>query len=288
MELYIVDAFTDKPFCGNTAGVVLCEELDTFRMQNLASELRFSETAFITRLSPELFGIKYFTSTSEIELCGHATIASFKVLLHKGIVQNYQSYKIETLAGILPVHIQDDLLFMESNAPKNGPFIAEANIKKLCSVLGISVSDVGDYSMSLKPEIISTGLYDIMLPIKTTSALAKINPNYKKLSKLSKELSVVGVHAFTLDADRFTAKCRNFAPLYGIDEEAATGTSNASLTYYLYKNNVIKDLGKVYMFSQGDSMGKPSRIFSKISDNKQPKILIGGNACIVSEGNLFI
>ena len=80
MRYFIVDAFTDRPFGGNPAGVVLLEG-DTFpseeMMRRIAAELRYSETAFIRRHSAQEFTIRYFTPKAEVELCGHATIASF-------------------------------------------------------------------------------------------------------------------------------------------------------------------------------------------------------------------
>ena len=88
MKYYIVDAFADKPFGGNPAGVVLLED-DAFPeeelMLNIAAELRYSETAFVRRHSVQEFTVRYFTPKAEVELCGHATIASFYLLHVKGL-----------------------------------------------------------------------------------------------------------------------------------------------------------------------------------------------------------
>ena len=88
MKYYIVDAFADKPFGGNPAGVVLLED-DVFPeeelMLNIAAELRYSETAFVRRHSAQEFTVRYFTPKAEVELCGHATIASFYLLHGKGL-----------------------------------------------------------------------------------------------------------------------------------------------------------------------------------------------------------
>ena len=85
MKYYIVDAFTDRPFGGNPAGVVLLGEEafpDEELMIKIAAELRFSETAFVRGIAPAEYHLRYFTPKAEVELCGHATVASF-ALLHK-------------------------------------------------------------------------------------------------------------------------------------------------------------------------------------------------------------
>jgi PhzF family phenazine biosynthesis protein len=288
MDFYIVDAFTKTPFGGNPAGVVIYDYLDDATMQKLAAELKFSETAFIKKLSSSCFSIRYFTPNSEVALCGHATIASFKALLYSGLVETNRTYDIKTISALLPIYISNDLIFMETSAPLTGGQLNNTHISKLATVLGITSADIGDFHFDLQPSIVSTGLYDIILPVKTSNILYNIKPDFDALSELSKELGVIGVHAFTLDSGNFTAICRNFAPLYDINEESATGTSNASLTYYLYINNVIKDLDRDYIFRQGESMNRPSDIITRPILKKDLKILVGGTAAILSKGQLLL
>lgn len=279
MDYYVVNAFTHGDFGGNAAGVVIYDSLSENIMQSIASELCFSETAFVKMISPEFFSIRYFTPNSEIELCGHATIASFKVLLSVGLVEKNRTYKIKTLSGTLSVHLDKDLIFMEAGAPELNSVLEKYSIERLCASIEIYPSELGDISFNLKPQIVSTGLKDIILPVKSRVSLNRIKPDFKALTELSRNLGVVGIHAFTLDSTEFTAKCRNFAPLYGINEESATGTSNASLTYYLIKNDVIKDLNTTYVFSQGENMGMSSLIYAKIVEN-DGTIFVGGNVKI--------
>lgn len=288
MEFFIVDAFSSKPFGGNAAGVVIYKDLGEEAMQKLAAELRFSETVFIKQLSSSHFSMRYFTPNSEVALCGHATIAGFKVLMHKGVAEDNKTYIIETLNESLNVSVKKDYIFMEAGKAVKGDFLDSSSVEELANILDISPLDIGDVNFNLAPQIISTGLYDIMLPVKTKEVLNKINADYNALSMLSERLQVVGVHAFTLDSAHYTAECRNFAPLYDINEEAATGTSNASLTYYLYINKVITDFDKSFLFKQGESMNRPSEIITKLSTTNGLRIQIGGQAAILSEGKLFI
>ena len=140
----------------------------------------------------------------------------------------------------------------------------------------------------LTPQMISTGLPDIMMPVASLEALDAIAPDFPALSKLSEKYEVVGVHAFTLDCggkEGETCHVRNFAPLYDIDEEAATGTSNGALTYYGYLNGFIK-AGDDCCFVQGEKMGRPSEIRSHIDAGCSVKV--GGNAVILAEGEIYI
>lgn len=75
--------------------------------------------------------------------------------------------------------------------------------------------------------------------------------------------------------------------LYGIDEEAATGTSNAALTYYLFHNQVLNEFNQEYKFLQGESMGRPSTIMTKLIHKNNPRVMVGGNAVILTKGKLY-
>jgi len=126
------------------------------------------------------------------------------------------------------------------------------------------------------------------MPVKNEEELAKINPDFEALSKLSEKYKVVGVHAFTVNTKDGAVHCRNFAPLYDIDEEAATGTSNGALTFYLYKNGLLNE-GTDNIFIQGEAMNRPSKIMSKLSINDgSVKIQVGGMASILACGEIRV
>jgi PhzF family phenazine biosynthesis protein len=289
MEFFIVDAFTDEAFGGNTAGVVIYEELEGETMQKIAAELRYSETAFVKKISINRFSIRFFTPNSEVDLCGHASVASFKVLLYKRMAEKNKTYLMETRAGSLQVNITDEQIYLEAGTPVEGKLLKEEGIKEaLASILNISFEDMGDYQVAIEPQIIATGLYDIIVPVKSKAALEGIDPDFNRLAELSEEFKVVGVHAFTLDTKGYTALCRNFAPLYGINEEAATGTANAALTYYLYLNNILREKNKDFIFRQGESMHRPSLINTRIVGEDKVKIFVGGRAYILASGELFL
>ena len=98
---------------------------------------------------------------------------------------------------------------------------------------------------------------------------------------------VGGVHALTLDTKEGIAESRNFCPLYGIDGEAATGTSNGALTYYLFQTHILNEFNQKYLFLQGYRMGRPSNIVTKLINKNNPRVMVGGKAVILSKGELY-
>lgn len=306
MKFYIVDAFTTEVFGGNPAGVVILPDGADFPsdevMVKTATELRYSETAFIKNLGGGEFNIRYFTPAAEVDLCGHATIGSFKALLYAGVIKDNGKYINHTLAGDLEIVVKDGSILMDMAAPvKINEITDDAALEELYSIMGLNYAEQKAAGVTLTPQMISTGLPDIMMPVASLEALDAISPDFPALSKLSEKYEVVGVHAFTLDCggkEGETCHVRNFAPLYDIDEEAATGTSNGALTYYGYLNGFIKD-GDDCCFVQGEKMNRPSEIRSHIDVDcsadgceegaaRPCYIKVGGNAVILAEGEIHI
>lgn len=318
LKFYIADAFTERIFGGNPAGVVILEDGSDFPAEEVmvktAAELRYSETAFIRRRSENEFQIRYFTPAAEVDLCGHATIGAFSVLLDAGFVKVGCDYINDTLAGRLTVSVMESSILMDMGKAVFLERIEDREaLKELYGVMGLEYREtmreepgeelgqkggVGTEKRRLLPELVSTGLPDIMLPVGSREELSAIRPDFKALAELSERYQVVGVHAFALaggkpggrDAgcERVTAYCRNFAPLYGIDEEAATGTANGALTYYLYRNGLLRE-GDPGAFLQGEDMGRPSRIVSEIKETDGAlQIRVGGQAAILARGEIFL
>lgn len=284
MFYYVIDAFTEAKFGGNPAGVVIYENLNEDFMQKFAAEVRFSETAFIKKIDSLNFDIRFFTPVSEVDLCGHATIASFKALLDSNIIKDNNKYFMKTSAGSLPVYVNNSFIMMEQAQPKLGKTFEDYDT--LSKIFRIDDDDIGDIHYDLVPQTATTGLWDIMLPMKSKDALFSLSPDFKELADYSGKNDVGGVHAFTLDTGDGTALCRNFCPLFGIDEEAATGTSNGALTYYLFKNGVINKFDCDYTYLQGYSMGRPSVITTRLINKNNPRIMVGGKAVILTKGEI--
>lgn len=304
MKFYIVDAFTETTFGGNPAGVVILPEGADFPsdevMVKTAAELRYSETAFIKILGKNEFNIRYFTPAAEVDLCGHATIGSFKALLHGGYIEENCRCLNHTLAGDLNIVVKDGFILMDMAAPvKLNEIAEEEGLTELYAIMGLDYAEQKKQGLTLLPQMISTGLPDIIMPVATRADLTAIKPDFPALSALSERYEVVGVHAFTLDAQEgATCHTRNFAPLYDIDEEAATGTSSGALTYYGYLNGFVKN-GDHCKFIQGEAMDRPSVILSTFEldcsadgceeGSARPcYIQVGGSGVVLAEGEIHI
>lgn len=286
MKIYICDAFSSEIFKGNQAGVVILEEKEDYPnetlMKNIATELKHSETAFVKKIDNRKFKIRYFTPTEEVELCGHATISVFSVLRELKLISSGK-YTAETLAGSLEIIIDKDFIWMDMASPKIEYIFNLDEIKEIYSAFNL---DIAQASKNLIPKIVNTGLSDIIIPIENKEILDSFIMNKEKVIELSKKYKVIGAHLFALDKDKkVTAFCRNIAPLVGIDEECATGTSNGALTHYLKDYNIISTQD-MNTFIQGETMGRASTILSRYKEDGMT-IQIGGNAVISFECKLY-
>ena len=277
MKYFVVDAFTDRPFGGNPAGVVLLDA-DTFPsealMCRIAAELRYSETAFIRRHSAQEFTLRYFTPKAEVELCGHATIASFYLLHRQGLAAGL--CRCHTLAGDLDIEAGERVM-MQMALPRIVATIADS--REIYEALGVS-----GYQPALPVQVVSTGLPDLMIPLPDVATLQSLQPDMAAVEAITRRLAVVSFHPFAFANDDYTAHVRDFAPLYGIPEESATGTANAALTHYLQQCGLL-DAGAEASFIQGEAMGRPSVVATRIRPDG--RIFVGGTAVVVAEGSLL-
>lgn len=281
VDVYVAAAFSKDDKGGNKAGVVLGRsELTSVQKAAIAKEMGYSETAFVLDSDKADFKLQYFTPTEEVPLCGHATIAAFSTLKLLNMLDKTDC-TIETETGILNIHIKDDgLILMEQNCP--------AYLEVLDSDIFTGCIERNFIDQRFPIQIVSTGLNDIMLPVDSTEHLERLSPDFEMIANMSKAKEVVGVHAFTLIKESdVTAICRNFAPLYGIDEESATGTASCALACYLFKYYKQQ---LQYVFEQGHNMGEISRIVVNLSyhENVIDSVFVGGYGYLLGKRSLYV
>lgn len=274
MEAYVMDAFSTQIFGGNQAGVVLPDrELSDALMQQIAGEFKHSETAFVRVENDGSVTLRYFTPAGEVDLCGHATIASFALLRQLGKIGDGLC-TAHTKAAELSIEVSGDTVWMEMAPPKVLRALECCEVEDLYSAYGLNYSDKPE---GMEPKIVSTGLADIMMPVNDHDTLMRAVQNEPMVTEISRNYDCTGVHMFCL-GDTCTAYCSNYAPLYDIPEECATGTSNGALTYYLSRYGIVKE-GEENIFVQGEHMHRPSEIRSRLTvKNGEPMVLIGGRA----------
>ena len=277
VKVYRINVFAKSIEGGNPAGVVLNgDALSEEDMKKIASIVGFSETAFVMKSECADFKVRFFTPNEEVDLCGHATIGTYFTLLSQGDIKP-GNYTQETKAGVLNVEVKEDLSIMMNQAIPS--FYEIINKEEIADSLNISLAEMHE---DLPVQIVSTGLRDIIIPIKTMDILNSIKPNFKKIEEISSKYNVIGYHIFTLESlYASTSHCRNFAPLYEIPEESATGTSNGALGSYLFKYGKIDcHQAENIVFEQGYAMKKPSEIIVALTteDKMIFEVKVGGRA----------
>jgi PhzF family phenazine biosynthesis protein len=278
VKVYVVSAFCKDNDGGNKAGVVLFNDsLSDADKRAISSELGYAETVFVNECENADFKIEYFTPAEEVPLCGHATIATFAMMQHLNMLDK-REYTFETKAGILNISIDDGRVFMEQNKPEYFEILEKAEIEDCFDI---------DCILDKCPiQIVSTGLRDIIVPIENEQALNGMEPDFDRITEISRRQDVVGMHAFALEGERII--CRNFAPLYDISEESATGTANCALVSYLYRHGIVRK--DEYTIEQGQSLNSPSEIIVRIFENggEIERIFVGGYGNFVEEREIGI
>lgn len=289
MQGAILKSFTYNNGGGNGAGVILLDKLITNEeKQEIAAGIGLSETAFILPIDSNNFDVSFFTPVCEVELCGHATIAAFYYLGLIGIIQGKNTTKSvyqHTKAGKLEIDIvfndNVEYVLMQQQKPKFYNELLNDELKNIADSLNINENSIGLENFEIYPTIVSTGLKDIMVPIKSRSILNSITPNFQLINDVSVENDVVGYHVFTVENGQIFA--RNFAPKVGINEECATGTSNGALCSLLYKEGIIPSEVSVI---QGESMNEKSSINVKVFEQGGSiDVWVGGKASIIKNIN---
>ncbi len=270
VTLYRVSAFPFEGTGGNEAGVVLeTEHLSEKDMLTIAKRVNYSETAFLLPSDVADFKLRYFTPTTEVNLCGHATIAMFNLLRNMEKVE-LKPYTIETKEGILNVIIEEDRVNLQLKKPIFGQHI---NKKTITKTLHIPEAMIADFPI----QTVSTGVTEIFIPIKTIKDVHNIQLKEKDIITLCKTHHAHGVYLFTLETKHQSdAHGRNFLPALGIFEESATGTASGALASYMYKH-ITKDKTE-YTFEQGYTLFKPSQIHVTLftENNDIDDLYVGG------------
>ena len=285
MKGYVMDAFSQRIFGGNQAGVVPVEqELEPALMRQIAAELKHSETAFVKVLEDGSVSLRYFTPACEVELCGHATVASFALLRKLGKIGD-GALIARTKAGDLRIDVEGETVWMDMAPPRLIRVMEQEEWAALYEAYGLTLSHRPE---GFVPKLISTGLADILLPVRDHEALMAAVQNESAVTALSRRYDCVGVHMFCPGEGEYTAFCSNFAPLYDIPEECATGTSNGALTYYLYLQGILPP-GQESCFLQGEHMNRPSQIRSRLLEKDgQVAVRIGGSAVMSLSFELMV
>jgi len=264
IKTYFVDSFTSEPFKGNPAGVcVLDEEIGSEKMLTIANEIGFSETAFIKKINDDhLYSIRYFSPKMEIALCGHATLASAKIIFEKTQVPAISFITGENLN--LTIGKSGSNIIMEFPVYDTVPFTTPQSV-----LASLGLNDVINSSYSTKNKI-------ILLEIADTKTLAALNPDFTALVISYENINGVLVTAAS-GTDQYDYHYRYFWPWAGTNEDPVTGGVQTFLARY-WSTRLNKK--RMTAFQSSKRTG-----FMTVELNAD-KVLIYGTAVIVFEGEL--
>ena len=261
IKVFTVDAFTDKLFSGNPAGVCLVdEELSENTMIGISSEMNLSETAFVKKTEDGL-NLRWFTPKVEVQLCGHATLASAHILWQEGVLAPDEGAKFHTLSGLLTV-INDNGEY-EMDFPAYNVRDVSPN-EKLISALGV------------KPLAFAEAEHHYICELENEEQLRNISPSFETLMGLEKFGTIITSVSSQTGYDFVS---RFFAPAKGINEDPVTGSAHCSLGPY-WMSKTGKNEFTAYQASERGGTVKIKM--------KNGRVLLKGRAVTFLEGELSI
>jgi len=213
MKTFIVDSFTNKPYSGNPAGVCIIDnEVSDDLMVKIAREINHSETAFLLKLKNR-YSLRWFTPKTEVDLCGHATLATAHVLFETGLAAKESLIEFDTKSGILTARYINGLI--------------ELNFPQL-SVTKCGRNKIIEKAFDINPVFIGKNDDLYLVEIDNTEKLKQLNPDFQLLQKSDRGEFLITAQGH----DRFDFHSRFFGPGVGINEDPVTGSAHCILAPY--------------------------------------------------------
>ncbi|MFQ6106647.1 MAG: PhzF family phenazine biosynthesis protein [Thermoplasmata archaeon] len=298
MRIRQVDSFTSVPFSGNPAAVVLnADELSEEQMQLIAREINLSETCFISSgRGGHHFNFRWFTPATEVDACGHATLAGLHTLAEEGLVPLSEEptvISVGTKSGVWSARLWVEggsTIIMFSML--QGPILLEPcplSPEDLAKALRVDEDEIriGEN----RPEILKANYRQLIVPVRSMKTLERMMPDFGTLSSLLRKLDT-SMHVFTLEVldESSDAHSRHFAPNYGIDEDPVTGAGNAALFAYLAAKGLVEVTGSLMRLvsEQGHIIGRPGHVKGEVHmrDGEVERVEIGGSAVTIMDADL--
>ncbi len=255
-----VDAFTSEPFAGNPAAVcVLPEAVDATWMQNVARELNLAETAFLCPRQRD-FDLRWFTPAVEVDLCGHATLASAHVLWESGILPPGEPARFHTRSGLLTATKQGDWIELDFPITPEEPVAPPPGLFE---------------SLGASPRYVGRSKFDYIVELDSEETVRRLEPDFSRLSAISTRGVIATSRASTPGCDFVS---RFFAPAAGINEDPVTGSAHCCLAPF-WRQRLGKDS---FLARQISPRGGVLKV--RINGDR---VLLGGQAVTVLRAELL-
>lgn len=274
IKIYQVDAFTSEAFKGNPAAVCILEnDISDELMKNIAQEMNLSETAFVKPLKNSnigkgnLFSLRWFTPEVEVDLCGHATIATSKVLFDEFNIKE-QYIKYETKSGLLTAKKKDEKISLDFPIDKALDFNLTQDILDAMGIRSYSKAIIGEKTRKL------------VIEVKDKENIINLKPNFEILKSLKFKSDVKGIGVTCRGNEKYDFISRYFNPWDGINEDPVTGSVHTLLANY-WSNKLNKMDMNAYQASN-----RSGEISLKLLEND--RVRLSGEAVIVLRGELYL
>jgi PhzF family phenazine biosynthesis protein len=259
VPLYCADAFTDRAFAGNPAGVcILDAPAEPVWMQRVACELNLSETAFLVPLGRQRWALRWFTPSTEVDLCGHATLAGAHILATEGFAPRDRPMVFETASGALTATVDDTGISLDFPAV---PVEAAPLPAGLAEALGVS------------PRWSGRNRLDWLVEVASPAEVDAVSPDLRALARVDAR----GVIVSAAGPAPYDFTSRYFAPAVGVDEDPVTGSAHCALGPHWAPR-----LGRDELVGyQASARGGVVRV-----QVNGPRVVLGGRAVTVWRGEL--
>jgi len=285
LTFYIVDVFAQSKYAGNQLAVFRnAQGLSTEQMQQMAREMNFSESTFILSDAERAGGydVRIFTPVAEVPFAGHPTLGTSFVIREEIIGRPVPSLQLNLEVGPIPVTFSEDgMLWMKQNPPEFGATVDPAVI---ADILGLDTSDI---DTRFPVQEVSTGLWFVIVPLKTLDAVKRAKTCKGKYFRQFGDGKQDGILVFCPETynQENDLNVRVFVPVYGIEEDPATGSGNGCLAGYLVEHRYFDADGIDLSVEQGYEIGRPSLIRHRAGRREDAiDVNIGGSVVMVAQG----
>jgi len=289
LRFYIVDVFAESRLSGNQLAVFRdCAKLLTEKMQQIAREMHYSETTFITSEEPRSGGydVRIFTPGYELPFAGHPTLGTAYIVQSRIIGKEVDAVALNMKVGQIPVAFsynkgKPDVLWMKQKTPTFGKTFSRTRVAK---ILGLNVSAI-DSGFPIR--LVSTGIPFVIVPLTSLGAIRKIKIEQVGLAKLFKETNSTVILVFTTEtySSENDLNVRVFGLPTVIPEDPATGSGNGCLAAYLVKQRYFGKDNVDLRIEQGYEINRRSILLLRAKESPRGiEVNVGGRVQFVAEG----
>ncbi len=294
----LYDSFSTGNFGGATAGIVSnAADMDADTMQTIAREVGAPATGFVRSVEPSCVDVRFYSTVTELGMCGHGTVALGTHLVESGVLEWHNQAELETTLitgdGPSPLRVRNHngspLVLLSLSPSRITPI--DIDRTELARVLGISQDC---FHLELPIEVATGAFTHLVVPLRDLAAIRSLELDFGAIARFSRANNVQTVTVFTLEVEHqhSTVHCRDFCPAVGTPESSGAGTTNAALASYLAHHQRLetRDGALLICSEQGYECGRPSevRVELELADGAITALSVGGQARKSIVGEIFL